>query len=148
MQPRNSRRRRLLVAGLLIVFLGALGAIAITQSNDFVCSDAERRAMSEFPHYDGATPDWESNAKITGGCTTSYIVTAQPEEALAHYREQLAQRGWTIIDAPANTFPIYVEANREELRYFLMFEGAGQEQEGPGLQPDQTRVSISGGHRR
>jgi len=39
--------------------------------------------MSEFPHFNGAEAEWESNFKITGGCSTSYMAEAEPPEVLS-----------------------------------------------------------------
>ncbi|HEV2107781.1 MAG TPA: hypothetical protein VGR16_05920, partial [Thermomicrobiales bacterium] len=70
-RTRRLPRALLIVVGTLIVLIGFLGVGAVTMGNDLICSKTERRPMSEFPHYDGAEPKWESNLKITGGCTTS-----------------------------------------------------------------------------
>ncbi len=143
-----------IVLGLLVVLTALVGVGAVTMGNDLVCSETEQRAMSEFPHYDATEPEWDSNAKITGGCTTSYTVQADPDEVRTYYQERLGQGGWTVRLGPANTVPSYLEADRDDLGYFLMFEGANsfdpsnQEQGGDVLGPGQTRVSISGGHRR
>ncbi len=154
---RNRRRLALglgIALGLLVVLTALIGVGAVTMGNDLVCSETEQRAMSEFPHYDAAEPEWDSNAKITGGCTTSYTVQAESDEVRTYYQERLSQSGWTVRLGPVNTFPIYLEADRDDLGYYLMFEGAdsfdpsNQEQEGDVLRPGQTRVSISGGHRR
>lgn len=116
---------RLLVAiGAVIALVGCVSVGAAMMGNDFICSKAEQQAMSEFPHYDGADPDWESNFKITGGCTTTYTTRADPEAVRTYYRDHLRQRGWTVTAGSANTFPIYCEAERGDLGYFLMFEGA------------------------
>ena len=158
--------RLLFAMGTVIVLLAGVGVGAATMGNDFICSKAERRAMSEFPHYGGANPEWESNFKIIGGCSTLYTVQAVPEEVRTYYQDQLRQRGWTIIPGEANTFPIYFEAERGDLRYFLMFEGPdpfapvqgvdvlkggtplATEPEEVAVEPGQVRVSISGGHRQ
>lgn len=158
---------RLLVAiGAVIVLLGGVGVGAAMMGNDFICSKAERRAMSEFPHYGGVDPAWESNFKITGGCTTNYTTKADPATVMAYYHDHLRQRGWTVAAGEANSFPIYFEADRGDLRYFLMFEGTdpfaplevnevikagtplAMESEEVALEPGQVRVSISGGHQR
>ena len=166
MTIRRVPRRRLITAAANIVLLGCIGILAITMGNDLICSTTEERAMSEFLHYDGVEPDWESNLKITGGCTTSYTADANPEEVRAYYRKHLEERGWSVIVGPSNSFPIHLEAERDGLRYVLRFEGgdpfalAREEQvlragtpivmqfDGFELRPGQTRVSITGGHRR
>ena len=158
--------RLLFAIGTVIVLLAGVGVGAAMVGNDFICSKAERRAMSEFPHYNGANPEWKSNFKITGGCTTSYTTKADPATVMAYYQDHLRPRGWTVIAGDANTFPIYFEAERGDLRYFLTFEGAnpfappdGQvvikagtplamEPEEGAVEPGQVRVSISGGHHR
>jgi hypothetical protein len=119
---RRLPRALLIVVGMLIVLIAFLGVGAVTMGNDLVCSTAERRAMSEFPQFDGAEPSWESNLKISGGCTTSYTVQAAPEEVRAYYRGRLEQSEWMVQVGPANSFPIHLEAERDGLRYFLMFE--------------------------
>lgn len=88
---------------------------------------------------------------------------------LAYYQERLSQQGWTVKPPPASTMPIYLEAERDGLQYFLMFEGADPFAPPPGegdeavlkagtplvtqfdgfsLSPGQTRVSIMGGRQR
>ena len=138
-----TRRTVLLPLALVVVILGVGGIVVALSSNDVRCSKTEQRAMAEFAHYDGAAPAWESNPKITGGCTASFTVGAEPGTVMAWYQEQLLGHGWTVQPAPANTFPTYVEAERDGLRYMLMFEGPtdGAELE---VQPGQTRVTISG----
>ncbi len=157
--------RLLFAIGAVIVLLGGVGVGAAMMGNDFICSKDERRAMSEFPHFDDADPDWESNFKITGGCSTNYTTKADPAAVMTYYQDHLRQRGWTMTAGEPNSFPIYFEADRVDLRYFLMFEGADPFAPAPGneviksgtplamesefgLEPSQTRVSISGGHLR
>jgi hypothetical protein len=69
------------------VLLGTAGFVALQVGNDFYCSRGERKAMSEFPHFDCAEVDWESNFKITGGCTTSH-----PPPTLVPRRRNRARR--------------------------------------------------------
>jgi len=159
----------LVILGVPVAVL-ASGAIPIW--NDFFCSAAEKRAMSEFPHFDGAKPKWDSNLKVTGGCTTTFTVVGSPDEVHAYYEETLSRNGWSAEVGPDNTFPIYLEADRDDLGYFLMFEGpdlAGpltqeqvQKQKGVQAQdaaqqevpehgvvdPGKVRVSIQGGQQR
>jgi len=154
MRPSQVPTGVLVVVAALVVLGAVLVVGAVTMGNDLVCSGAETRAMSEFPHYDAAQPEWESNLKITGGCTTTYTVQASPDAVRAYYHERLSQGGWTVRLGPANSFPIHLEADRDGLGYFLMFEGADssaasqQEQDIDALRSGQTRVSIMGGHRR
>jgi hypothetical protein len=120
--------------------------------------------MSEFPHYDGAEPDWEANFLITGGCTSSYTADADPYDIRAFYQERFHQNGWTVTLGPSNSFPIHLEAKRDDVRYSLMFDNGApytrervegvlkagtpivKEFDGFELEPGQTRVSITGGH--
>jgi hypothetical protein len=149
---------------VIIVLLGGLGTLAFTMANDVICSKNEQRVMSEFPHYDGAEPDWEANFPITGGCISSYTADADPYDIRAHYQERFQQNGWTVTLGSSNSFPIHLEAKRDDVRYFLMFDngdpytrerGEGvlkagtpivMELDGFELRPGQTGVSISGGH--
>ncbi len=153
----------------LAVFGFAAGAVPIW--HDLLCGKAEKQVMAKFPHFGGVEPDWEANFKITGGCTTSFVVEATPEEVRAFYQERLTRSGWSVQAGPDNSFPMQLEADHEDLRFSLMFEGAesagpltqeqvekqkqAQDQAAtagatcpdcaPELQPGQTRVSISGG---
>jgi hypothetical protein len=111
------------MAGVVIVaLLGGLGTRAFTMANDFICSKNEHRVMSEFPHYDGAEPGWDANLLITRGCTSSYTVDSDPHDIRAYYQEHLQRYGWTVTLGPANTFPIHLEAERDDVRYFLMLD--------------------------
>jgi hypothetical protein len=167
MEPMRNKRRskRIIMASVVfIVLLGGLGTLAFTVANDFICSKNERRVMSEFPHYDGADLDWEADLLITEGCTTSYTADADPYDIRAYYQERFQQNGWTVTLGPSNSFPIHLEAKRDDVRYFLMFDNGDpypreraegvlkrgtpivMEFDGFELEPGQTRVSISGGH--
>ncbi len=157
--------RALLIVGIVVLLIAG-GVVAVMVSNNSLCSTAERRAMSEFAHYDGADLVWESNLKATGGCTTTYTIAGDSGDVLRYYQGQLAQHGWKVQPPPANTFPPYLEVERGELQYFLMFEGpdstglvgggaeglkggtplASASVEGP-VSPGQTRVTIMGGHK-
>ena len=153
-----------------ILLIAVAGFVAVQVGNDFYCSGSERKAMSEFPHFEGAEADWESNFKITGGCTTSYTAEAELPEVLSYYQEQLRQRGWAVSEPLANSFPSSFNAERGGLRFSLQFEGSqmGQLQGRPpaeatalaeklradernadflGVKEGETRVSISGGHK-
>lgn len=171
-------RNRVLLKSLLVALVVLAVPVAVLASgaipiwNDFFCSAAEKRAMSEFPHFDGAKPKWESNAKITGGCTTTFTVDGSPDEVRAYYEESLSRNGWSVEVGPDNSFPIHLEADRDDLGYFLMFEGPDQadplsreqvqkqkgvqtedaaQQEVPehgAVEPGKVRVSISGGQQR
>jgi hypothetical protein len=164
-------RRVIIFGGLAAVLaVGAVGFVVVQVGNDFHCSGTERGAMSEFPHFGGAEADWESNFKITGGCTTSYTAEAELPEVLSYYQEHLGARGWAVSEPLANSFPSSFHAERGELRFSLQFEGSQVAQlEGwppaeasaraeqirreeanadfLGVKEGYTRVSISGGHR-
>ena len=128
--------------------------------------------MSEFPHYGGAEPVWETNAKISGGCTTSFTVEASVAEVYSYYQEHLHQRGWTLQEGPANSSPLYLLADRDGIHADLNFHyppplerygpvddpatrermRVAQEREQVSCptcpKPGQTQVSISGGQQR
>lgn len=174
MRNRPVLKSMLVALVVLAVPVAVLASGAIPIWNDFFCSAAEKRAMSEFAHFDGAKPKWESNAKVTGGCTTTFTVDGLPDEVQAYYEENLSREGWSVEVGPDNTFPIYLEADRDDLGYFLMFEGPDladpltreqvQKQKGVQVQaqdaaqqevpehgavePGKVRVSIQGGQQR
>jgi hypothetical protein len=61
------------------------------------CSDAERAALTEFPHYGGIIAEPEDNAE--GSCYVTPPVGDAPDDVIAYYREQLTEHGWTLDDA-------------------------------------------------
>lgn len=160
-------RKRLLIGGTaLAIVVAAGGAAALTIGNDLYCSGSESGAFSEFPHYADARPDWESNFKISGGCTAAYTIEADASDVRDYYREALAQRGWAVSEGPPNSSPLFLIATREDLDFSLNFATASlplttdggealrekQRQAAEGvdenaLRPGQTLVSIAGGHR-
>ncbi len=140
---RNIRGRRWLVVLALIPLVAGVALAGWRMSNDFVCSGSEKRAISEFSHYEGAQPVWESNFKITGGCTGTYSATAAPETLRDYYVELLAQHGWTVEEGPDNSSPLYLEARRDGLRYFLHFFDTDMDET---VRPGKTSVGIMGGH--
>ncbi|MEO6399099.1 MAG: hypothetical protein ABIP13_11570, partial [Tepidiformaceae bacterium] len=172
-QRMNIPRKIIVIAGLAAIPLVAVVGFVVLQSgNDFHCGRGERKAMSEFPHYDGAEAHWESNFKITGGCTTSYTVEAELPVVLSYYQEHLRQRGWAVTEPAANSFPSSLQAERGPLRFYLGFEESqisslarlgyppaeatalakrlrAQQADVKflGVKEGQTRVSISGGHK-
>ncbi len=171
-------RNHMLLKSLLVALVVLAVPVAVIASgaipiwNDFFCSAAEKRAMSGLPHFNGVEPEWESNLKITGGCTTTFTVEAEPEEVRAYYQERLSRNGWSVEVGPDNSFPIHLEADRDDLGYFLMFEGPDpsgplsreqvqkqkngqaqdleqqEAQEHAAVEPGTTRVSIQGGQQR
>lgn len=157
-------RRLLIVAGVVAVVLLGAGVAVVVTSNDARCDQAEQEAISGFPHFDGALPEWESNVKITGGCTTSFVVTAGSDEVLAYYQQQLTRQGWTVQPPAPNSYPPALQVERDGFQFFLMFEGlpstdvtgedviivkAGTpvvpEADALDVEDGVTRVSISGG---
>lgn len=125
---RNSMSLKSLLVALVVlaVPIAVLASSTIPIWNDVFCSAAEKRAMSEFAHFDGAEPEWESNAKVTGGCTTTFTVDGSPDEVRTDYDENLSRNGWSVELGPDNSFPLHLEADRDNLGYFLMFEGPTQ----------------------
>lgn len=118
-------RKALIVSAGAVLILGAgVAFLAVQFGNDFRCGGAEQQAMSEFPHFNDAQADWESNAKITGGCTASFVVDAETDDVLAYYRDHLSDRGWTLQDGPANSMPVPLLAERDRFRFHLNFFGA------------------------
>jgi len=174
----NATRKRILLKSLLVVLavlsvpIVVLASGVIPPWNDFFCGSVEKRAMSEFPHLTGVEPEWKSNAKVTGGCTTTFTVDGSPDDARTHYEDHLSRNGWSVEPGPVNTLPIYLEADRDDLGYFLMFEGPDtsgplaqeqveneknvqaqdgenqRQQEPAAVEPGTTRVSIQGGRQR
>lgn len=149
--PRRRRQGAAAVAALLLV--GALAAVAVTQSNDFICSAAEQRAMAEFAPYDTAELAWGSDAQITGGCTASYVVVDSPEAVQTYYRQLLGKNGWTVRDGPADSGPSVLVGERDDLRFRLTFAGADSAdpssagERSATLKPGQIQVTLAGGHR-
>ena len=156
MRMRGTRTPSLLaIAALALTLLSLVACAAFVvapMTNDLICSGGEKGAMSEFPHHGGAQPGWESNLKVTGGCTATYAAGARPEEVREYYHERLTERGWAVELGPDNSFPIHLEARRGRLAFFLNFidpemeDFAGTET-GDALQPGQTLVGIQGGNR-
>jgi hypothetical protein len=58
------------------------------------CSDEERAALTEFPHFGGITA--EPEASVEGGCFVTPSVGDPPDDVIAYYREQLTEHGWTL----------------------------------------------------
>jgi hypothetical protein len=169
----NIPRKFIVIVGLAAILLvTVVGFVALQVGNDFHCGGGERKAMSEFPHYGGAEPRWESNFKVTGGCTTSYTVEAELPVVLSYYQEHLRQRGWSVTEPAANSFPSFFQAERGPLRFYLGFEEsqisrleqlgwppaeatalakklrAGEaDVDFPGVKEGQIGISISGGHK-
>lgn len=127
--------------GSLVVIIASLVIVVPQLGHNSSCSEAEQRALSEFPQYGGSKPNWQSEESI-GGCSTSYTAGATPEEILQYYQVGLGERGWSVVLAqPHTTSIIYFDADREGLYSRFKMEGATSPELG------QTRVFISGGER-
>ena len=84
-----------LVAVVVVVWL-ALAVVAVPVVGDLTaCSAAERRVFAEVPHYGGARPRPSGNGE-TGSCMATYRAGAAEDRVLAHYRQALGARGWTV----------------------------------------------------
>ena len=92
------------------------------------CSDAERSALKEFPHYGGITPEPEANAD--GNCFVNPRVGDPPEDVIAYYREQLTEHGWTLDESEQQESETSegaletgsITAHREALFWELLYE--------------------------
>ena len=74
----------------------ALALVAVPVLLDLTaCSAAERRVFAEVPHYGGARPRLSGNGE-TGSCMATYRASASEDRVLAHYRQALGTRGWTV----------------------------------------------------
>jgi hypothetical protein len=138
MPIRRGTKRIIMVAVAIPLIL--LGILAVGMNIDDVCSPAEQRAIAEPLNPDGPDLQWESNVKVTGGCTTSYIVNGAPGEVRASYRDLLHRNGWSVTVGPAYSFPLHLATEHDGLTYFLMFEDAGRDSifEGVGHAPHAT----------
>lgn len=100
---RPRRRRRLLwwvlgtVVAIILAPLILFSAVNGLGGLFTGCSDAERAALAEFPHYGGITAEPEANAE--GSCYVTPPVGDPPDDVIAYYREQLTEHGWTLDDA-------------------------------------------------
>ena len=81
---------------LLALLLCVIGALFVYR--DFTsCMSASRDALTEFPHYEDARinpgPNMAGSEEWCGGRITT---TADTEQVLAYYREQLAANKWSV----------------------------------------------------
>ena len=94
------------------------------------CSDPERSALKEFPHYGGITPEPEASAD--GNCFVNPRVGDPPEDVIAYYREQLTEHGWTLDESEQQESETSegaletgsITAHREALFWELLYEAA------------------------
>jgi hypothetical protein len=91
------------------------------------CSDAERSALKEFPHYGGITTEPDGSVQ---GCSVNPRVGDPPEDVIAYYREQLTEHGWTLDDPEQQESETSegafeggsITAHREGLFWELLYE--------------------------
>lgn len=62
------------------------------------CSEGELRVFREFPQYGGRQLEPEYSA--SNGCFVAFTTEDPPERVLAHYREHLTARGWSLDPPP------------------------------------------------
>jgi hypothetical protein len=84
------------VVVVVVVVCLALAVVAVPVVGDLTaCGAAERRVFAEVPHYGGARPRPSGNGE-TGSCMATYRAGAAEDRVLAHYRQALGARGWTV----------------------------------------------------
>lgn len=100
-RPRNRRRWLWWAVGSVVVLVFAplilFSAVNVLASLSAVCSDAERSALTEFPHYGGITAEPEADGE--GLCFVLPPVGDPPDDVIAYYREQLKEHGWTFDES-------------------------------------------------
>ena len=134
--PRRRPRRLLwwIVGSVIVVVLAPLvlfsayyGLVGLFAR----CSDAERAALMEFPHYGGTTAEPEASAE--GGCFVNPRVGDPPEDVIAYYREQLTTHGWTLEEPDRQEGETSegafesggISARRGVLRWDVIYEAEG-----------------------
>jgi hypothetical protein len=91
------------------------------------CSDAERSALREFPHYGGITAEPDGGVE---GCSVNPRVGDPPEDVIAYYREQLTEHGWTLDESERQVgetsegaFEVGgLTAHRDDLLWNMLYE--------------------------
>jgi hypothetical protein len=100
-RPRRPRRLLWWVVGSVVAIIFAplilFSAVNGLGSLFTGCSDAERAALTEFPHYGGIVA--EPDAGSEGGCFVDLPVGDPPDAVIAYYGEQLTEHGWTLEDS-------------------------------------------------
>jgi hypothetical protein len=89
----------LVAAGVLCLALAVVAGPVLLDLT--ACSAAERRMFAEVPHYGDARPQPSGNGE-TGSCMATYRAGGSEDRVLAHYRQALGARGWTVQPPLAN----------------------------------------------
>jgi hypothetical protein len=144
------RRRRGRVLGAVVaavagtaVLAAAVAAFPLVAERS-ACSAAERRVFAEVPHYGGARPRPSGNGDA-GSCMATYRAPVPEAPVLAHYRQALRSRGWTlqvghagagtdVEGRPLRTGEL--SARRGADRYTVLYES------GPSLRGGGTHVAV------
>jgi hypothetical protein len=135
-RPRKRRRWLWWVIGSVVVVVFA-PLILFSAYNGLAglfvggCSDAERSALTEFPHYGGITAEPEANGE--GLCFVNPPVGDPPDDVIAFYREQLTEHGWTFDESEQQEGETSegafeagsITAHREGLLWDLLYEAEG-----------------------
>lgn len=129
-------------AGVALLAIGiAAFPLVVGQT---ACSAAERRVFAQVPHYGGARPRPSGNADA-GSCMATYRAPAPEAPVLAHYRQALGSRGWTLRPPQASAGTDAegrllrsgeLSAHRGDDRYTVLYES------GPALRGGGTHVAI------
>ena len=86
------------IAALVVLPFVAMFAFEAVATVTGGCSEGEKRVFREFPQYGGRQLEPEYNGST--GCFVAFTTEDSPERVLAHYREQLTARGWTVDPPP------------------------------------------------
>lgn len=126
-RPRKGRPWLWWAVGSVVVLVFAplilFSAVNLVAGLFAVCSDAERSALTEFPHYGGITAEPEANEE--GLCFVLPKVGDPPDDVIAYYRERLTDHGWTLDESEQQEGPFEVgdiTAHRDGLLWKVTYE--------------------------
>jgi hypothetical protein len=96
-------RKAILIAFAVVAAVVVLPFVAMLAFDTIAnvtggCSDGEMRVFREFPQYGGRQLEPEYSG--SNGCFVTFTTEDPPERVLAHYKEQLTGRGWTLDRPP------------------------------------------------
>ena len=121
----------LLLAGIVIVLVGAPLVVRGFFFASGVCAEEERKVYAEFPQYGNIDKDAQPFPE-SGGCAVFYDTRASQERVAGYYAERLKDHGWevekreyetTVSGAKKRTFEeVEITARRDDFSYNVLFE--------------------------
>ena len=91
------------VAAAVVLPFVAMLALETVDTVTGGCSEGEMRVFREFPQYGGRQLEPEYSG--SNGCFVTFTTEDPPERVLAHYKQELTGRGWTLDRPPPPSKP-------------------------------------------